>query len=631
MFRSCKLFISVDGRGLLSDAAAISVQMNFDGYESIFNSTTKVLAKFKGLEESQVKIENLFYYKKRARSTRMSPQLLLTSTHAFKALAEHPSGEVPIGVCWQPINPHLKKPKEEPENGGPAKKIKLYEAAEKVADNNDTGIHFYPSTTMLDQAAGTVLRDALTLPEAFRDKPGPKPGARKTASPVPVPTAMYISVAGKGQAGSQQDGSTPKPPIVLLPSHSAGQTSASAATQSILDAVEVEMVKQRWQKENANSTLKNKYNMPKHATCEVVFTYDGVCERRKVTGSLVTKIESLINMELNPESQESVMLPSRLGTSGSTQKHGNSEAFICDLMSAKQEIYKTLSRTTLSANVFKHLLKWMRTLKLEKQSSGKFHLSERSAVSHFQVGVQSGDPCQQLECTSPSGLSDSPKSYTTNEIPSSEKLSSASILSGKYANLTLPESVREKSMSNTGAKMPAGSVKLGDGTYLVPIPGKQIQVGELTSSEKLDVRYIQSASGKILPAHIINAQVSQVMSPLSSTSSSPPIQSPLPRSESPKPKVNPGKGRRSKGSMTERCGNKSENESDEGDKDEQRVYDADKFVIVKTEPVEYSEYDSDDEKQSFLNPGLQISNTVSGAEASAHFEYVIKPEPPDDY
>lgn len=247
------------------------------------------------------------------------------------------------------------------------------------------------------------------------------------------------------------------------------------------------------------------------------------------------------------------------------------------------------------------------------------------------MGVQTDDPCPTLECTSPTGLSDSPKSSTTNEIPSSDKSSSASILSGKHANLTWSETVHEKPMLKSGGNMP-GIVKLNNETYLIPIPGKQMQMGELTASEKLGVRYIQSASGKLLPAHIINTQSQTGASKSVSLSSSPSsVQSPSSRSESPKQKVIIGKRGRSKGSTLEQCSKQSENESDEGDDDEQKDNDdAEKFVIVKTEPVEYSEYDSD-EKQSFLNPGLQISNTVSGAEASAHFEYVIKPEPPDDF
>lgn len=100
MTRPSKLFIKVDSEGLLTDTIAISDVVDFDCYESIVSSACRIIACFQSTKPQNIEVESLFYYKKRARSTRMNPVMIKSTTDAFKAVAEHPVGEVPIGVRW---------------------------------------------------------------------------------------------------------------------------------------------------------------------------------------------------------------------------------------------------------------------------------------------------------------------------------------------------------------------------------------------------------------------------------------------------------------------------------------------------------------------------------------------------
>ena len=100
MKRPSKLFIKVDREGLLTDTIAISDVVDFDCYESIVSSACRIIACFQSAKPENIEVESLFYYKKRARSTRMNPVMIKSTTDAFKAVAEHPVGEVPIGVRW---------------------------------------------------------------------------------------------------------------------------------------------------------------------------------------------------------------------------------------------------------------------------------------------------------------------------------------------------------------------------------------------------------------------------------------------------------------------------------------------------------------------------------------------------
>ena len=100
MTRPSKLFIKVDREGLLTDTIAISDVVDFDCYESIVSSACRIISCFQCTKPENIEVETLFYYKKRARSTRMNPVTIRSTTDAFKAVAEHPVGEVPIGVRW---------------------------------------------------------------------------------------------------------------------------------------------------------------------------------------------------------------------------------------------------------------------------------------------------------------------------------------------------------------------------------------------------------------------------------------------------------------------------------------------------------------------------------------------------
>lgn len=100
MEKPCKLFITIDKEGFLIDSVAISDVVNFDCYESITRSAQRIIALFSNSKPDDIHIVSLFYYKKRARSTRMNPVPLLTTTDGFRAVAEHPTGEVPLGVDW---------------------------------------------------------------------------------------------------------------------------------------------------------------------------------------------------------------------------------------------------------------------------------------------------------------------------------------------------------------------------------------------------------------------------------------------------------------------------------------------------------------------------------------------------
>ena len=111
MNRPCKIFISIDDEGLLFDAISISDVANFDCYESIMKSAQRIVSMFNLLDEEDVVIDRMFYYKKRARSNRMNPVPLVTTTDGFRAVAEHPTGEVPIGVHWSKKKGGKPKPK----------------------------------------------------------------------------------------------------------------------------------------------------------------------------------------------------------------------------------------------------------------------------------------------------------------------------------------------------------------------------------------------------------------------------------------------------------------------------------------------------------------------------------------
>lgn len=100
MARPCKIFIAIDDEGLLLEAISISDVANFECYESIMKSARRIVAMFNLLDEEEVQIDSMFYYKRRARSNRMNPVPLLTTTDGFRAVSEHPTGEVPIGVHW---------------------------------------------------------------------------------------------------------------------------------------------------------------------------------------------------------------------------------------------------------------------------------------------------------------------------------------------------------------------------------------------------------------------------------------------------------------------------------------------------------------------------------------------------
>lgn len=101
MARPTKLFIKIDKDGYLIDSLAISDVVNFDCIESIVTSAKRIISLFTDITPAEVDISGLFYYKKRARSLRMNPVPLITTTDGFRAVAEHPSGEIPLGIEWE--------------------------------------------------------------------------------------------------------------------------------------------------------------------------------------------------------------------------------------------------------------------------------------------------------------------------------------------------------------------------------------------------------------------------------------------------------------------------------------------------------------------------------------------------
>ena len=100
MSRLSKIFIKVDGEGLLTDTIAISDVVNFDCYESIVTSARRIISKYQKTPIENIDVDAVFYYKKRARSSRMNPVRINTTTDGFRAVAEHPSGEIPMGAVW---------------------------------------------------------------------------------------------------------------------------------------------------------------------------------------------------------------------------------------------------------------------------------------------------------------------------------------------------------------------------------------------------------------------------------------------------------------------------------------------------------------------------------------------------
>ena len=100
MRKQAKFFLDVDGEGMLKDSLGIVADVNFDCYESIVSSCKRIIAAYKETIPQNVDVLKLFYYKKRARSARLNPVRVYTTTDVFRAVAEHPTGDIPLGVVW---------------------------------------------------------------------------------------------------------------------------------------------------------------------------------------------------------------------------------------------------------------------------------------------------------------------------------------------------------------------------------------------------------------------------------------------------------------------------------------------------------------------------------------------------
>ncbi|WAR08867.1 hypothetical protein MAR_018825 [Mya arenaria] len=222
MVRQCKVFLSTDHRGLLFDTVSLSDIANFESYESVLKSVKRIIAMSQKIDARSIDVSGLFYYKRRARSTRMNPVPLVTTTDVFRAIAEHPSGEVPIGVNWTrhdivlvPKNNSNKtsEVKEELSDGEiPAKKRKIEEM----------------------DASGQTIHPSEDTPVTSR----------------PVPVSKVVP---------------PKPQETIR---------------------------------NLSRVPEQKhYSWPTEASCEVLFSYDGVAERKRITNSpLAAVIQRLVHI-----------------------------------------------------------------------------------------------------------------------------------------------------------------------------------------------------------------------------------------------------------------------------------------------------------------------------------------------
>ncbi|KAK3589159.1 hypothetical protein CHS0354_018860 [Potamilus streckersoni] len=347
MFRQCKLFIRVDNEGLLTDPLAISMGMNFESHESIQNSAAQIISLFEKVDSNSINIDRMFYYKKRARSTRLNPMPIRNTTDGFRAVAEHPAGEVPIGVRWSFIRSQI--PIQVTDNDGHGTPVRLKVPPKRESRENEDASKSsqassgYPTTLMLNTREDDLTRS--------------------------------------------YEASTPSPASSSL------ETTSISTTEVVHDKGEPQnsVLREAHVTESANKG-KAKFTpaLPETATVEVVVRCDGIVERTELKKEIQPIADMLARGDYSFLSEEykhllrrGVTAHSKIGTLSNNPAFDSvnkDKKKIHYLLEAKDEIYKLLSRVVLSKHKFKKLLSWMKSLHLVSGKNGKYFLSERNLL-----------------------------------------------------------------------------------------------------------------------------------------------------------------------------------------------------------------------------------------------------------
>ncbi|XP_052809756.1 uncharacterized protein LOC128238177 [Mya arenaria] len=682
MVRQCKVFLSTDHRGLLFDTVSLSDIANFESYESVLKSVKRIIAMSQKIDARSIDVSGLFYYKRRARSTRMNPVPLVTTTDVFRAIAEHPSGEVPIGVNWTrhdivlvPKNNSNKtsEVKEELSDGEiPAKKRKIEEM--DASGQNVPSFVYNPTTEMLDSGPANPLSVNQEVDRTPTISPTPLMAGSSTTSLRPGSISLILQkLTSAGQAPTTQ---APVPADALdkakvktiHPSEDTPVTSRPVPVSKVVPPKPQETIR------NLSRVPEQKhYSWPTEASCEVLFSYDGVAERKRITNSpLAAVIQRLVrgdyeDLKLPVATKigstsvydSSFMMNSAKASDGSSNPTYPTP--IQHVKEAKMEIFKVLSMLCMTRTMFKELLHWMKSLKLEEGYMGKYYISERNVIGSEKLRVMFNsytdtDPtvrfqnCPSQRATSkyphqllypnilprpgpglgePTGATPPPPPpppMTATTAPQDMSSTIAkhkevvSLLTGKLTPAPSPGN-KPQNMQIVQA-LPDGHLMLSDGTVLVPVPGNQIRASELSKHYPLipSLNSESSKSSRSLPS-ILQRKNRPVSFPSTDTLSK------TQNSLDPKTVGELLKSQNFSGINRSKSNSDSVDSTDLGfqvktnDSDTESNSDfPTSMVTIKTEPIDF---DPGEGEGSFFSSGLHPHDQSLG--------YMIKTEPPDDY
>ncbi|XP_060566718.1 uncharacterized protein LOC132725593 isoform X2 [Ruditapes philippinarum] len=350
MSRAAKLFIKIDKDGYLVDSLAISDVVNFDCIESIVTSAKRVVSLFFDVTPRDVDITGLFYYKKRARSLRMNPVPLLTTTDGFRAVAEHPSGEIPLGIEWQ-------------------KKTSKFASSQPTGEKRSR--------------SGSPVAEVLEKKKTKLDVPS------KYKTYMPTSKADTSSLATTTSVSADK---LEPPELVIRQKKEILEESKPANSQKSEEKSQVHLIPSVVKILNGEDTskrtprppTKSNYHWTGDVSCEVIMTYNGITERQKVKPRLGRIIQNLVKGDyttLRADVQHNLNTETKQETLNTVNFRGDEkQKQITYLNEAKTEVFKVLSALCMSKARFKDLLDWMKTLKLEEGNQGKYYLSERNVI-----------------------------------------------------------------------------------------------------------------------------------------------------------------------------------------------------------------------------------------------------------
>ncbi|KAL5009594.1 hypothetical protein ScPMuIL_011899 [Solemya velum] len=353
LYRMCRLFLNVSFEGVRIDNVAIVDEINFDCYESIMEGVQSALANLqdRAMPPEGVHIEGLWYYKKRARG-RMTAVPLVETTDGFRAIAEHPSGEVYIGVRFtqimtaipilerrQMLSEHkrkLKRPRQTNppvDSGGISKEEKdskldddpVSEAAEKVGNKKS-------KVEQSDQKQQDPKNQ--TFLNSHEESLGPEEGEEEKKPKFfkgtiwPLDSTVEITVKSPGV----EEKTTLHPDFYSLLYHMIHTDNARIA-EELLEHSEIFNHVSKMSRLTKRGVLKPQNQTP------------NVKDACTDTNSLITK----------------------------------------DLKCGKEEVFRLMSQMALSKVDFKKLLSWTKSLRLLPGKSGKYFLTERNILGRTKV------------------------------------------------------------------------------------------------------------------------------------------------------------------------------------------------------------------------------------------------------